>query len=50
LKQNSEFTVKVVKLPVDTASAASLKVVDRSTVTATQAAFTLHIARKVPGT
>ena len=50
LKQNPEFTVKVVKLPVDTASAASLKVVDRSTVTATQAAFTLHIARKVPGT
>jgi hypothetical protein len=50
LKQNPEFTVKVVKLPVDTASAASLKVIDRSTATATQAAFTLHISRKVPGT
>jgi hypothetical protein len=50
LSKNTEFTVKAVKLPVDTASDASLKVIDRSAATATQAAFTLHIARKVPGT
>lgn len=50
LGKNAEFTVRAVKLPVDTGSAASLKVIDRSAVTATQAAFTLHIARKVSGT
>ncbi|MFM7460611.1 MAG: hypothetical protein ACKO15_07230, partial [Burkholderiales bacterium] len=50
LNKNAEFTVRAVKLPVDTATGASLKVIDRSAATATQAAFTLHIARKVPGT
>jgi hypothetical protein len=50
IKQNPEFTVKVIKLPVDAAPAASLKVIDKSSATATQAPFTIHVARKVPGT
>jgi hypothetical protein len=50
IKQNPEFTVKIIKLPVDTAPQASLKVIDKSSATATQAPFTLHLARKVPGT
>ena len=45
-----EYTVKVTSVPVDPGPLASLKVIDRAAATATQAAFTIHIARKVPGT
>jgi hypothetical protein len=50
LKANPEFTVKVIKRPVDTTPLASLKVIDKSNAISTQAPFTLHIARKVRGT
>ncbi len=50
LKKNPDFTVKVVKLPVDTAPLANLKVIDKSSATSRQAQFTIHIARKVAGT
>jgi hypothetical protein len=50
LKANPEFTVKVIKRPVDPAPLASLRVIDKLNATSTQAPFTLHIARKVPGT
>jgi hypothetical protein len=50
LQTNPELSVKVVRMPVDTAPAAALKVIDRSAATATQASFAIHIARKVTGT
>jgi hypothetical protein len=50
LKANPQFTVKVIKRPVDPAPLASLRVIDKLNATSTQAPFTLHIARKVPGT
>ena len=50
LQSNPEFTVKVTRMPVDPGPLASLKVIDRATVTATQAGFVIHIVRKVAGT
>jgi len=50
LQINPELKVKVTRMPVDPGPLASLKVIDRAAVTATQAGFAIHIARKVPGT
>ncbi len=50
LQINPELTVNVTRVPVDPGSLASLKVIDRAAVTATQVGFAIHIARKVPGT